>query len=595
MDRTVYHCERVQLPDAQWQPVSEPRLTGAFVATPGLILFPSIESHTSGSSRGVAAASVVRDSQRNGHSHPAHLRKMAGSPFIKPEPNDAFFDPNQYMQYQQQFNAQQGMNINPANLSQSMQGFGQTTMASSYNIGNSGIGDDELLELEFGQNQPQQNGWDFGQGVQNMMNQHQQMNQQNTTGLYSHTPDGAPMQSPFTHGNFNYAAFRPMNEQQQQQQQQFMGSQSMPQQAGNIRPPLHMQRKISNSRSPNNGTPTTPSMAQHIGEEAHFPGMQAIQHQRQKSSMGNSGGWDSTPDQHSWNDNSPFPSPANGQLAHPQIAEVLKTGTHHHKVASSLPTKMEGGPAGYQSQEAKRRRRRESHNLVERRRRDNINERIQDLGTLVPQHRLEDEKVRKHLQTNAPLSPSITNATVTGMSPPGNPGLLGSQARRSNSGAGNITQGLPMEDKDKGPNKGDILNGSVAWTRDIMWYMRLKMQQEDQLKMHLDKNGQQWPFQQSDDEKRMHSEILEILNKHNGTDMIGDYSRAPGSGLRVPGFTNVAGDSLDQNGNPVAGTGSNPAISPGFQSGGSGVSSGGGNQQFWNQEFKEEDEYTMDM
>ncbi|KAI7899867.1 helix-loop-helix DNA-binding domain-containing protein [Cokeromyces recurvatus] len=34
----------------------------------------------------------------------------------------------------------------------------------------------------------------------------------------------------------------------------------------------------------------------------------------------------------------------------------------------------------------KRRRRRESHNAVERRRRDNINERIQELGTLLPEN-----------------------------------------------------------------------------------------------------------------------------------------------------------------------------------------------------------------
>ncbi|KAF7726271.1 Transcription factor E3 [Apophysomyces ossiformis] len=33
----------------------------------------------------------------------------------------------------------------------------------------------------------------------------------------------------------------------------------------------------------------------------------------------------------------------------------------------------------------KRRRRRESHNAVERRRRDNINDRIQELGTLLPE------------------------------------------------------------------------------------------------------------------------------------------------------------------------------------------------------------------
>ena len=120
MEGTVYHCERAQLPDAQSQPVSEPRLTPALVATPGFVLLPSIESQAGGYSR---AASGLRDSVRNGHSHPAHLRKMAGSPFIKPEPNDAFFDPNQYMQFtnQQQFSAPQGMNIKPPALSQSMQ------------------------------------------------------------------------------------------------------------------------------------------------------------------------------------------------------------------------------------------------------------------------------------------------------------------------------------------------------------------------------------------------------------------------------------------------------------------------------------------
>ena len=34
----------------------------------------------------------------------------------------------------------------------------------------------------------------------------------------------------------------------------------------------------------------------------------------------------------------------------------------------------------------KRRRRRESHNAVERRRRDNINEKISELATLIPEH-----------------------------------------------------------------------------------------------------------------------------------------------------------------------------------------------------------------
>ena len=590
MDGNVYHCGRAQLPDSRWQAITEPTLTRAVVATQELHLYQSIDSRTADSAR---ASADIRDSLRHGHSRLAHNHKMAGSPYIKPEPNDFGFDPNQYMQYQnqQQFNAPQGMNINPANLSQSVQGFGQNSIGS-FNIPNSGIGDDELLELEFTShntlNNNQQNGAsDWNQGMQNFFNQQQQMNQQNT-GLYSHTPDGQPMQSPFTHGNFNYAGFRPVGE--QQAQQQFAGSRSMPQQAAHFRPQMqHVDRKVSDSRSTGNGTPSTPYMqVQQIGDDQ--PGMVAIQHQRQKSSMGNSG-WDSTSDHQSWNEGSPFPSPVNGHLPmHPQISEVLKTNTHHHgKVASSLPTKMEGGPA-YASQEAKRRRRRESHNLVERRRRDNINELIQDLGLLVPQHRLEDEKVRKHLQTNAPLSPSITNAT--GMSPPAAPSLLAGQQQRRSTGAGSITQGLPIEEKDKGPNKGDILNGSVAWTRDLMWYLRLKMQQERETKVMLESLGQAWPYEQTNEERRMHSEICEILNKQASTGTIDAYTRGMGTGLRVPGFTNVAGDAVDAQGNVVNGTGT----SPGLQSGGSGMSSGG--QQgggFWSQEFKEEDEYGMEM
>jgi hypothetical protein len=228
--------------------------------------------------------------------------------------------------------------------------------------------------------------------------------------------------------------------------------------------------------------------------------------------------------------------------------------------------------------------------MVERRRRDNINERIHDLGTLVPQHRLEDEKVRKHLQTNAPLSPSITNS---GMSPPNAAAsLLGGSSRRT--GSGNITQGLPMEEKDKGPNKGDILNGSVAWTRDMMWFMHMKLQQEQESKELIQRLGGTWPFEVTEEENRMRSEILEVLNKHAPVGGFSGYSRAAGSGLRVPGFTNVAGDSInDGSSNGL----SLPPISPGFQSGGSGMNSGMSHQsahQFWGgSDLKEEDEYEL--
>lgn len=50
----------------------------------------------------------------------------------------------------------------------------------------------------------------------------------------------------------------------------------------------------------------------------------------------------------------------------------------------------------------KRRRRRESHNAVERRRRDNINERIAELATLIPESMLDPNG-------NLPSSPPVTS------------------------------------------------------------------------------------------------------------------------------------------------------------------------------------------
>ncbi|KAK4547247.1 hypothetical protein LTR36_000902 [Oleoguttula mirabilis] len=595
------HLSRIHTAGPYRLPLSVLRLTCVRTAKDNLTIFPPFDSHH----RDAAQSQDKHDSPLDlgFEQHHSDSSAMAGSPFIKTEPNDYGFDPNQFMQYNQgqhqnHFNNSNGaMNINPANLANGnaamSQSYGQS-MSSSFNVGNSGIADDELADLNFEHhhNQPSAN-FDFNQGMQNFLSQ-QPMSQQNAS-VFSHTPDGAPIQSPFENG-FNFAQFRGVG------QQQFAGGHSMPQQAGNMRPHMqHIDRKISDSRSP--ATPNTPGLNKlQIGDDFSHPGMQQIHHQRQQGSIG-ANGWDSTPSGHSWNESSPFPSPANGQqLHHAQISEVLKSSTHHHhKVASSLPTKMEGGGAGppYQSQEAKRRRRRESHNQVERRRRDNINERIHDLGTLVPQHRLEDEKVRKHLQTNAPLSPSISNAS--GMSPPNAATslLAGPHARRAAS-TGNITTGLPLEEKDKGPNKGDILNGSVAWTRDLMWYMHLKLRQEQELKDLVQQLGHVWPFEQTEEEKRMHTEICEVINKHATMGGFTGYSRAPGTGLRVPGHTNVAGDSTNGEGSINANgfPSTQQALSPGFQSGGSGMSSGQMSHQhqnqFWNGDFKEEDEYGMD-
>ena len=601
----IQHCSRLHTPmHSNLMQSTVPELTCIRAAKQTLTILSPFDIH----GRESAQASGKRDSPFNlgfGRTLPNNSTMAgAGSPYIKPEPTDFGFDPNQYMQFNQgqqpnQFNTStSSMNINPANLTNGsmQQNFGQANMGPSFNMGNSGIADDELLDLDLNQANQQNGGYDFNQGMQNFLQQQQQQQQmqQQNAGLFSHTPDGAPIQSPFTHGEFNYGQFRPMPG------QQFPGGHSMPQQAGIRQHMQHMDRRVSDARSP--ATPNTPGRHQlQVGDDFHHPGMQQIHHQRQQGSIGN--GWDSTPSHHSWNESSPFPSPGNGQPMHNQISEVLKSNTHHHhKVASSLPTKMEGAAnPGVQSQEAKRRRRRESHNLVERRRRDNINDRIQDLGTLVPQHRLEDEKVRKHLQTNAPLSPSITNAEL---SPPNAATslLAGPQGRRA-TGSGNITQGLPIEDKDKGPNKGDILNSSVAWTRDLMWYMVKKLDEGRQAKQLVQQLGGVWPFEPDEEERRMSSEIREVINRHDHDGFFSQYSRAPGSGMRVPGFTNVAGDSVNAEGqvtsNGLPSNHQQQSVSPGFHSGGSGMSSGQMSHQnpnqFWDNQFKEEDEYGMEM
>ncbi|RCH98199.1 hypothetical protein CU098_010789 [Rhizopus stolonifer] len=58
--------------------------------------------------------------------------------------------------------------------------------------------------------------------------------------------------------------------------------------------------------------------------------------------------------------------------------------SHHDLLEEHYPSEDYSAQANMQAIMEKRRRRRESHNAVERRRRDNINERIQELGTLLP-------------------------------------------------------------------------------------------------------------------------------------------------------------------------------------------------------------------
>lgn len=602
---------------------------------------------------------------------------MAGtgspSPYIKDEPDDHFFGsphPSNFIAHHQRaFNTQEPHmmgafghshgsdgSIDPAELTMHGESLptqnGAFTPAFSsfggqqnlnFTIGNSGIPDDELLDLgNLNQVQTDQDDFFNSPSIQQQQQQQQDPNtaqpfqERHPVGsltvnppshlsaqMYSPSPGGQVPQSPFTHHQHtSYDHVRPAPIPHQAQSlagypmkvpSASLGGPVRPQMptstgsldqrpmynAARVRAHHHsFERNGSHPRSPL--TPKTPSMGvsgMTLGtpDSGSFPQPIQVQHLGQHSHQRNfsSNQWDGQSGSLHSHVDSPLSSPGRTSY-HPQISDVLATGK-----PASLPAKVENGSsatqgANFQSQEAKRRRRRESHNMVERRRRDNINERIQELSHLVPQHRLEDERVRKHLLNNSPLSPAMG---PTGMSPPQATSLLaGGIGRRA---AGSLSTGIPVEDKDKGPNKGDILNGSVSWTRDLMWALHAKFQQESELADYIASLGGTWPFEPTEEEKRMRTELLDAMEKNDASTFT--YSRAPGSGLRVPKHTNLAGDPLNVSGlsptslspanisagsrNVSVGQGHNPFMS-GQSSGGSGQNSVG---------FKEEDEYRMEM
>ncbi|KIW85741.1 hypothetical protein AYO21_01937 [Fonsecaea monophora] len=541
----------------------------------------------------------------------------AGMPYIKSEPDDFGNNPNRFMSsanygnsqgYGNQFNNQQdGGSIDPSELSMPTTNYGSmpynyggNPISSSYGVGvGPAYTDNELLEsLDFGNNNGQGMFDDFTMANPTNSNNRNsgavQMDQQNQIpNVYSSTPDGPPIQSPFL-GNFDYNQFRPMGS---------LPTHMSPHQGSQFGKRPSMQ--AANRKSSDQRTPLTPRTAGMAGLQIGTPESGNLANGRpirapnvqNRHSKTLSGQYDSTPGSfHSYLD-SPLSSPGNG-IHHAGISETLGTGHH-----ASLPAKVDGGlsTSNTETAEAKKRRRRASHNAVERRRRDNINERIHDLSHLVPQHRLEDDKVKKQLQSTGPLSPTTGAAS---MSPPNANNaatslLAGAAGRRAASTAGNITIGLPIEEKEKGPNKGDILNGAVAWTRDLMWALHQKYQQEDELLQYIQSIGGQWPFQVTEDDKRMRSEVMDAMEKNDSSTF--SYSRTDGTGLRVPRHTNVAGERVLNN--PSLSPQSNFELSPGFHSGGSGTNSGSngaGQTQYWHSaghtgiSFKEEDEF-MDM
>ncbi|KKK23125.1 hypothetical protein P175DRAFT_0433857 [Aspergillus ochraceoroseus IBT 24754] len=513
--------------------------------------------------------------------------------FIKNEPDAHNSEPGHFMMSQSGYSMHNQFGnpndgVDPSELTMQNSGFmsypfsSQQNISSSFNFGNSGIDTDELLDLEInGANGLTRNYLQDQHSSPGISMSHPgQMSQ-----MYSNTPDGAPIHSPFLQSSFNYDHFRGMNQGQLSSSHLQSAGSNFEQNylSAKARPSLQaMDRTSMDGRSPM--TPKTPALgALTLGtpESGSFPTQPirtGLQHRHQKTL---SNQWDGTPGSaHSYAE-SPISSPGHPSH-HAGISEILKSGKH-----ASLPAKvdahMPGSAQDLESQEAKRRRRRASHNLVERRRRDNINERIQDLSHLVPQHRLEDDKVRKQLVNNSSL-PSTGGGSNAATSL-----LAGGTGRRA---AGNITMGLPIEEKEKGPNKGDILNGAVGWMRDLMWALHVKIQQEAELAELISSLGGTWPFEQTEEEKRMRTEILDALEKNDPSSF--QYSRAPGSGLRVPKHTNMAGDTVSPNG-ALSPQSLSPPFTGGNNNGGSGQAQYWGSSGHAGMSFKEEDEYAMEM
>lgn len=497
---------------------------------------------------------------------------------------------------------------------------GNNNQQNSYANGSALFGDDELLEglaspTDTSPNM-HSNGPDFGNmnemtmgGYSNSIyTTHGMPMDQNRISGYSNTPEGDPIQSPFAH-NFNQ--YRQMQHPQSfgnSLQSPIYGASPLPgseinheadpnYMSSKVRPriPTAMARKSSGGRTPMTPKASAAMASLTIGSADSF-NPQPIRTNGANHEKAHSGQWLNTPNSIGSYPGSGFSSPIQPGLHSAQINDILLKG------GTSMPAKLNSPLTS--TQEAKRKRRRESHNLVERRRRDNINERIQDLSKLVPQHRLEDEKIKKLIQNGTPLSP-----TLAGISSPSQAtsGLAGPGARRAAGGStGNITTGLPIDDKDKGPNKGDILNGAVSWTRDLMWMLQLKLQQQEEMANYIIEIGGQVPFEPTDDEKRMQSELAEAMQR---CEMVEEgknftYSRRAGSGLRVPHHTDYKGEPLDgTNRNAVDGVSS---LSPGgTMTNDVGLGSDLGNHgqgPFWNEDddgsgeldFKEEDEY-MDL
>lgn len=485
-------------------------------------------------------------------------------PFIKPEPDD-FFDPprpnhtsGSYGPWQDSSVNALDIGVSPSAMSQQQYSTGQS-MPANYASGNSAFTDDDLI-ASFNLNQPANqhaqhmhnqanNMSNFSNGFQQSVQPHNP--QAGRVNGYSSTPDGAPIQSPFTQGNFDFGQWQTVH-QPVQQPNTIVSS-----------VPAHT-NGLSDAQSP---------MA--AGSHTFSASSRSYQHPPRAHQHSLSGQWDNSPGSgFSLNYDSPMASPSAG-LVHPQISEVLKSDTSTSPRLTA--TRGSGKPAT--SAEAKKAKRRASHNEVERRRRNHINDRIMELAELVPKHRLDDEAVKRSVSNNVPMPLGVSGSSI---SPPATSVLAGSHGRR----AASIPQG-PTDDRDKGPAKGEVLDGAVGWTRDLLWMVNRMLAREKDMQQTIGQLGGPLPPPYNDDEKRMLHEADGAI-RHNAIARK-QYSRRHGTDLYVPDYTNHAGEPIQRHPESSMSPSSAFDIEPNANSNVNANGNGTGSQ-FWNYPFKEEDE-----
>jgi len=126
----------------------------------------------------------------------------------------------------------------------------------------------------------------------------------------------------------------------------------------------------------------------------------------------------------------------------------------------------------------KRRKRRESHNAVERRRRDNINEKIQELALLLPEEWLEPPSAGGKNGSGG------GGATAFGQGP-SLAGLLSGTVSGSALGSGGAAAMMDEDSKEVKANKGVILRNSVEYIKNLVQLVQVQRTRNQQLESEL--------------------------------------------------------------------------------------------------------------